>query len=358
MREGVSRNWLVMYRHGGATLRQLIPKLFFSSPAAHPCLSLPEHDLDVPSLDRILSNCLYSGRHFDALSLLRRIPPSRYFVFYWNNIIQRQHQKNALHAFDEMRRLGWAPDGYTYPFVFKACGDLPSLVTGMSVHALALVSGLTDCNVFVNNAAIAMYGRCGAYDKAQQVFDEMLERGLFDTISWNSIISVHVQIGDCRRAFARRWKDVAKIRSLMKHSGIRKRPGCSWVQGKNGTATFYVGDKSHPMSEEISKLLDDLIDRIKIMGYVPETTFALHDVDDEEKGDLLLEHSEKLALAYGILTTSPGMPIRIIKNLRVCGDCHTAISYISRIIDHEVIVRDSSRFHHFKNGSCSCKGYW
>jgi hypothetical protein len=94
------------------------------------------------------------------------------------------------------------------------------------------------------------------------------------------------------------------------------------------------------------------------MGYVPETNFALHDVDDEEKNNLLVEHSEKLALAYGLLTTSPGCPIRITKNLRVCGDCHNAFMYISKIVDHEIIVRDSSRFHHFKNGSCSCGSYW
>ena len=159
-------------------------------------------------------------------------------------------------------------------------------------------------------------------------------------------------------ANAGRWKDATKIRFVMKQKGIKKRPGCSWVQGKNETATFYVGDRTHAMSEKIYDLLADLIDQIKIMGYVPETSFALHDVDDEEKGDLLVEHSEKLALAYGILTSAPGLPIRITKNLRVCGDCHTAMTYISRIIEHEIILRDSSRFHHFKNGSCSCKGYW
>jgi hypothetical protein len=144
----------------------------------------------------------------------------------------------------------------------------------------------------------------------------------------------------------------------MKNSGIRKRPGCSWVQGKKGTTTFYVADKTHPQSKQIYEILRSLTQRIKVLGYVPETSFALHDVDDEEKVDLLFEHSEKLALAYGILISAPGAPIRITKNLRVCGDCHNAITYISMIIDHEIILRDSSRFHHFKKGSCSCRGYW
>jgi hypothetical protein len=159
-------------------------------------------------------------------------------------------------------------------------------------------------------------------------------------------------------ANARHWKDVARIRSLMKHTRIKKRPGCSWVQGKKGIATFFVGDKSYPQSQQIYEILADLIQRIKAMGYVPETSFALYDVDDEEKGVILFEHSEKLALAYGILTSPAGAPIQITKNLRVCGDCHTAIAYISKIFDHEIILRDSSRFHHFRKRSCSFRGYW
>ncbi|KAL5218942.1 hypothetical protein ABZP36_019626 [Zizania latifolia] len=150
-------------------------------------------------------------------------------------------------------------------------------------------------------------------------------------------------------ANAGQWKDVARIRHLMKKSGIKKRPGCSWVHSKKGIASFFVGDRSHPPSTRIYALLERLIDRIKAMGYVPETNFALRDVDDEEKNNLLAKHSEKLALAYGLLTTSPGCPKRITKNLRVCGDCHSAFTYISKIVDHGIIVRDSSRFHHFKN---------
>ncbi|KAL6511545.1 hypothetical protein OROGR_021142 [Orobanche gracilis] len=833
------------HSHRRSTFRPIIYILRFYSSAAKQCHPLYENFSSNPdNTARALSCCLSSDRHSDALSLLRRNPPSLYLVFYWNYLIKRSvslhDQRNALHLFVEMRRLEWVPNGYTYPYVLKACGDLSSLVAGGSVHALAFVSGYTNFNVFVVNAAVAMYGRCGAHSKARKMFDEILVRGVFDTISWNSIISVYVQIGDvksvlwlfkemvsrgdialladavslvnvlpacasvkswwtgleihayairrgliedvfvgnavidmyakcglmdgaksvfdrmevkdvvswnalvtgysqigkfdvaltlfermreedielnvvtwsaviaayaqrglgcealdvfremivsgsqpnavtlvsvlsgsaassalvqgkethcyvikrflnlepndpgdemmvinglidmyakckhfttartmfdsigkkdrsvvtwtvmiggyaqhgeasdalglfsemlgdkykmmpngftiscalvaCARtgalrhgreihayalrnhyekamifisnclidmyaksgdidaartvfdkmvqknavswtsimtgyglhgrgedvleifaemrktgfpidgvtfvvvlyacshsgmidlginyfnnmtkdygvvpevehyacmvdllgragrmneamklikdmpmepnpiiwvallsgcrlhgnvelgenavnkllelnfendglytllsnlyAGARRWKDVANVRLLMKKSGIRKRPGCSWVQGRKGTAIFYVGDKSHPIAQEIYNLLYDLIYRIKKMGYVPETVFALHDVDEEEKRDLLLEHSEKLALAYGILTTAPGVPIRITKNLRVCGDCHTAITYISRIIEHEVILRDPSRFHHFKNGSCSCRGYW
>lgn len=93
-------------------------------------------------------------------------------------------------------------------------------------------------------------------------------------------------------------------------------------------------------------------------GYVPETDSALHDVEEEDKQHHLAVHSEKLAIVFALINTSDPMPIRITKNLRVCGDCHVAIKLISRITGREIIVRDTYRFHHFHDGICSCGDYW
>lgn len=290
--------------------------------------------------------------------------------------------EEAIQVFEKMRSVGIPIDGVTFMVLLYSCSH--SGIVEKGIHYFdcmkkdfGVVPGAEHYACMVD-----LLGRAGRLNDAMELIKSMPMQA--NAIVWVSLLSAcklhgNVEIGEHAvsqllelkyendglytllsniYASAGQWKDVARIRTLMKKAGIRKRPGCSWVQGKNGTSTFYVGDKSHPMAKVIYDLLHDLISRAKVMGYVPETGFALHDVDEEEKGDLLFEHSEKLALAYGILTTSPGMPIRIIKNLRVCGDCHTAISYISRIVDHEVILRDPSRFHHFKNGSCSCKGYW
>ncbi|CAM8984777.1 unnamed protein product [Rhodiola kirilowii] len=32
--------------------------------------------------------------------------------------------------------------------------------------------------------------------------------------------------------------------------------------------------------------------------------------------------------------------------------------FMSKVIEREIILRDSNRFHHFRDGNCSCKGYW
>ncbi|KAJ3683198.1 hypothetical protein LUZ60_013425 [Juncus effusus] len=142
----------------------------------------------------------------------------------------------------------------------------------------------------------------------------------------------------------------------MKNSGVKKQPGCSWVEGKNGISTFLVGDKSHPRSKEIYYLLGRLMEMIK--SIVPQIDFALHDVGEEEKSNILGDHSEKLALAYGLLIAPKGGVIRVTKNLRVCEDCHSAFSFISKVVEREIVLRDSSRFHRFKEGVCSCGGYW
>ncbi|KAL5705858.1 hypothetical protein ACHQM5_024097 [Ranunculus cassubicifolius] len=96
----------------------------------------------------------------------------------------------------------------------------------------------------------------------------------------------------------------------------------------------------------------------KQQGYVPDTRYVLHDIDQEAKEQALLYHSERLAIAYGLISTPARTPLRIIKNLRICGDCHNAIKIMAKIVGRELIVRDNKRFHHFKDGKCSCGDYW
>lgn len=103
---------------------------------------------------------------------------------------------------------------------------------------------------------------------------------------------------------------------------------------------------------------EKLREAMKQQAYVPDTRYVLHDIDQEAKEQALLYHSERLAIAYGLISTPARTPLRIIKNLRVCGDCHNAIKIMSRIVGRELIVRDNKRFHHFKEGKCSCGDYW
>ena len=172
-----------------------------------------------------------------------------------------------------------------------------------------------------------------------------------------TIATGYVQLANVYAA-QNRWDHVASIRRSMKDNNVVKIPGYSWIEINSVVHGFRSSDRLHPELASIHEKLKDLEKKMKLAGYVPDLEFVLHDVGEELKEQLLLWHSEKLAIAFGLLKVPLGVPIRVFKNLRVCGDCHSATKYISTIEGREIIVRDTTRFHHFKDGFCSCRDYW
>ncbi|XP_061350986.1 pentatricopeptide repeat-containing protein At2g15690, mitochondrial [Gastrolobium bilobum] len=132
----------------------------------------------------------------------------------------------------------------------------------------------------------------------------------------------------------------------------KKYTAISMLDGKNRIIEY----KNLALYKDDEKL--KALSAMKDAGYVPDTRYVLHDIDQEAKEQSLLYHSERLAIAFGLISTPPRTPLRIIKNLRVCGDCHNAIKIMSRIVGRNLVVRDNKRFHHFKDGECSCGDYW
>ncbi|GMI81639.1 mitochondrial RNA editing factor 29 [Hibiscus trionum] len=83
------------------------------------------------------------------------------------------------------------------------------------------------------------------------------------------------------------------------------------------------------------------------------------ELEESQGGQVLLwVHSERLALAFALFRTTPGSQIRIMKNLRICVDCHAAMKVISKIMQRDIIIRDMNRFHDFHDGISSCGDYW
>ncbi|GAB4844058.1 Pentatricopeptide repeat-containing protein At4g14050, mitochondrial [Ancistrocladus abbreviatus] len=107
---------------------------------------------------------------------------------------------------------------------------------------------------------------------------------------------------------------------------------------------FYAGETSHCMKDQILSLLEELDEEMRRRGYVPDTSFVLHELEEKEKERQLLWHSERLAVAYGLLKSVPGTTIRVVKNLRICGDCHTVMKFISSVVEREIVIRDVNRF--------------
>ncbi|MCD7453308.1 Pentatricopeptide repeat-containing protein, chloroplastic [Datura stramonium] len=302
----------------------------------------------------------------------------------WNAMIDgygtHGYGKEAVELFEEMRKGHVEPNDITFLCVISACShsgfvekgqnyfmimrEVYSLEPSMDhygamVDLIGRAGRLSEAWKFINNMPIkpglnvygAMLGACKIHkniDLGEKAADKLFELDPNDG-------GYHVLLANMY-ATASMWHKVAKVRTMMERKGIQKTPGCSLVDLRNEVHTFYSGSTSHPQSEKIYAYLEKLFDRIKAAGYIPDTD-SIHDVEDDVQEQLLKSHSEKLAIAFGLLNTSAGTTIHIRKNLRVCGDCHSATKYISLVMKREIIVRDMHRFHHFKDGSCSCGDY-
>ncbi|KAL3512917.1 hypothetical protein ACH5RR_025634 [Cinchona calisaya] len=155
-----------------------------------------------------------------------------------------------------------------------------------------------------------------------------------------------------------RWERVAQVRKSMSQRENHLDIGCSWIEVYGVLHEFRVADKLHTQIVAIQEKLKEILERASLVGYVANTTQVSFDLSEEEKVQAVAWHSEKLATAFGMMTTVPGSIIRIVKNLRTCEDCHSALKAISKAYGREIIVRDRSRFHTFREGNCSCKDYW
>ncbi|KAL8158214.1 hypothetical protein AgCh_002779 [Apium graveolens] len=303
----------------------------------------------------------------------------------WNALIggyaHQGHADIALALFEEMKREV-VPNYVTLVCVLSVCSRSGALKEGMSIfesmrerygiepgieHYACIVdmlgrAGMVDYAYdFIKKMPIspgvsvwgALLGACRVYGKPE--LGKIAAENLFELEPKDS--GNHVLLSNMFAA-AGRWEDANLVRKEMMDVGIKKGAGCSWISVKDKTHVFQAKDTSHERNTEIQAMLTYLKEKMKAAGYVPDTKFALYDLEEEERESEVSLHSEKIALAFALIVIPPGVPIRITKNLRICVDCHSAIKFISGIVGREIIVRDNNRFHHFRDNSCSCRDYW
>ncbi|XP_010260649.1 PREDICTED: pentatricopeptide repeat-containing protein At5g48910-like [Nelumbo nucifera] len=307
-------------------------------------------------------------------------------VISWSIIItglaMHGHAEEAFACFLEMVECGLKPNEITFMGLLSACthaglvdkglkyfylmdqeyGITPKVEHyGCVVDLLSRAGRLAEAEDLINSMPIkpnvvvwgALLGGCRIYkdnERGERVVKQILELESEHSGSYVYLANVYASIG--------RLDDAANCRLMMQKNGVTKTPGCSWIEVNNTVHEFFMGDKSHPQADKIYSMVRELGLRMKVAGYKPKTDLVVHNIDEEEKEDALSTHSEKLAIAFGLISTSEGTTIRIVKNLRVCNDCHDAAKIISRIVGREIIVRDRSRFHQFKGGRCSCNDFW
>ncbi|KAI5352949.1 PREDICTED: pentatricopeptide [Prunus dulcis] len=288
----------------------------------------------------------------------------------------------TIDLFERMLAHGLKPDGVTFIGVLSACSRAGLVDKGHQYfESMVKEHGITPIMDHYT-CIIDLLSRAGRLEEAKRFINEMPFHP--DAIGWATLLSscrlhCNIEIGKWAAesllelepqnpasyillssiyAAKGKWNEVANLRRGMRDKGVRKEPGCSWIKYKSRVHIFSADDQSSPFSDQIYAKLEKLNCKMIEEGYEPDMSSVLHDVEESEKKKMLNYHSEKLAIAFGLIFLPAGVPIRVVKNLRVCGDCHNATKYISKITKREILVRDAVRYHLFKDGTCSCGDFW
>lgn len=319
------------------------------------------------------ANCIFSHMvHKDVIS--------------WSAMLmgmaQNGFSRKALDLFEEMKVSGTKPNYITMLGVLFACSHAGFLEEGQYYfHSMSKVFGITPGREHYG-CMVDLLGRAGKLDEAVNLIHGMECEP--DAVTWRALLGscrVHrnmdlaahaanqiIKLDPCDAgtyillsniyAKSERWHEVSRVRNAMEHRGIKKEPGCSWIEVNRRIHTFIMGDNSHPQINCVDKELKQIIRRLKEVGYIPDTNFVLQDLEGEQMEDSLQYHSEKLAIAFGIMSLPHGQTIRIQKNLRICGDCHDFAKILAKMESRSIVIRDPIRYHHFQSGLCSCGDYW
>ncbi|XP_066370911.1 pentatricopeptide repeat-containing protein At3g57430, chloroplastic-like [Miscanthus floridulus] len=309
-------------------------------------------------------------------------------VITWNVLIMAYGMHGlgdeAIALFDRMVASDEAkPNEVTFIAALAACSHSGMVDRGLELfHSMKRNHGV-EPTPDLHACAVDILGRAGRLDEAYNIISSM-EPGEQQVSAWSSFLGAcrlhrNVPLGEiaAERLFelepdeashyvllcniysaAGLWEKSSEVRNRMRQRGVSKEPGCSWIELDGVIHMFMAGESAHPESTLVHAHMDALWERMRDQGYTPDTSSVLHDIEEGEKAAVLRYHSEKLAIAFGLLRTPPGATIRVAKNLRVCNDCHETAKFISRMVGRDIVLRDVRRFHHFVDGACSCGDYW
>ncbi|KAL4196407.1 hypothetical protein AMTRI_Chr04g246070 [Amborella trichopoda] len=318
--------------------------------------------------------------HFDEMSIRT--------VVTWTTLISgygaHGHGAEGAYLFDAMVVGNIRPDATAFVAVLSACSHAGLVDKALAYFASMKQNYMIEPRLEHYACMVDVLGRAGRLDEAMALIEAM--RVEPDGAVWGALLGacrIHLNVRLAEKAAnqvfqiepnnvgyyvllsniyasAKDHRGVAKIRALMRERGLKKPPGLSYIELERRVHVFMADDHSHPRSEAIYKELERLEKALEEVGYVRDTSVAdaLFGVEEERRGEVLGVHSERLAVVFGLMCTGMGERIVVIKNLRVCGDCHEMIKFTTMVASREIVVRDATRFHHFKQGACSCRGYW
>ncbi|KAJ0969162.1 hypothetical protein J5N97_022039 [Dioscorea zingiberensis] len=291
-------------------------------------------------------------------------------VVSWTTMVlgEAQHgeAEEAFALFDQMVTTGVRPNEVTFVALLYACSHAGLVQKGRDFFNSMVKEHSIMPSLQHYTCLLDLLSRSGNLSEAEELIRNMPYEP--DEATWGALLSACKKHGNVPMslrvanhllsmkpkdpsmyillsntyAIAGDWENVANVRRLMVDKEIKKEPGYSWIEFGKESCLFVAGEAPHDMRIEILGLLEELLNEMKKRGYVPDTSSVMHDLDEHEKEQQLMLHSERLAVAFGLLRAVPGAAIRVVKNLRVCGDCHTVLKMISSIAGREIVVRDAT----------------
>ncbi|RVX11951.1 Pentatricopeptide repeat-containing protein [Vitis vinifera] len=294
----------------------------------------------------LLDMCTRCGRMADAQKMFSQGSFSQSGSIIWTSMIcgyaRNAQPEEAISLFCQsqleeqwlLTKLHQLLVGNSIITMYSKCSNMDDAIKGD--EALSVWSKMEKAEHYTS--LVGVLGYWGLLEEAEEMINKMpiepeasVWRALLDAcrIHSNTTIgkraakhllamkpldpSTYILVSNLYSAYGR-WHCSDMVREEMRVKGFRKHPGRSWIFMKQ--------------------------------------------VEEHQKKDFLFYHSAKIAATYGLLMTRPGRPIRIVKNILLCGDCHTFLKYVSIVTGREIFLRDASGHHCFLNGQCSCKDYW
>ncbi|MQM11583.1 hypothetical protein Taro_044493 [Colocasia esculenta] len=289
-------------------------------------------------------------------------------VFAWTVMISglasHGRCRHALNLFDRMSELGVTPDERTITAVLCACRNAGWVSEGQRYFREMRRHGIKP-KLQHYGCMVHLLGRAGRLDEAEEMIKSMTiepDQVLWRALAWASnvhgdmdraerLMNVNLLVVDSRDsgnyvllgniyASSKKWDKKAKVWEAMDQRGVLKPPARSKIEVNGEVHEFEAGDSGHPEAERIYTKLDEMGKKLREEGYIPKVSDVLLDMEEEEKAFQLHHHSERLAVAFGLISTSARERIFVVKNLRSCEDCHNAMKLASKIYNRQIIIRD------------------
>ncbi|KAK1323713.1 Pentatricopeptide repeat-containing protein [Acorus calamus] len=301
----------------------------------------------------------------------------------WTSMItgysQHGRSREALQLFEEMRLAGVRPNQITFVGVLSACSHAGMLDEakayfkmmkneygikpvmdhyacmvdifvrlGRLGEAFDFMEGMEfEPNEVIWSILVAGCRSHGNMELGFRAAEKLLELKPKDAETYVLLLNMYISAG--------RWQEVSKVRKLMKEERLGGLKDRSWINVKDRVFAFRADDHSHPQGPDMYALLENLLEKARGLGYVARGELEV--AEEEEKAKMFgvsVHHSERLAIAFGLLNTPDCAPVRVVKNMSVCRDCHDCVKFVSILTRREIIIKDSKRLHRFRDGRCSC----